>query len=163
MADMDWLKSAYLRLEGPDFAPSYRSAVKIAEREGWPYPIQKTAKRWLDAEVQRTTQAYLRQGVKGLMRCFPAQIRDRTGLHAMEAVNADCHKIDVFVKWPDGTVNRPQIVVFQDLYSGKFLSWRVDHDPNKVMEAVLEGNQQIMGRLESIVSRHEDHLLKGSR
>ncbi|WP_027237268.1 transposase domain-containing protein [Leisingera caerulea] len=130
---MDWLKSAYLRLEGPDFAPSYRSAVKIAEREGWPYPIQKTAKRWLDAEVQRTTQAYLRQGVKGLMRCFPAQIRDRTGLHAMEAVNADCHKIDVFVKWPDGTVNRPQIVVFQDLYSGKFLSWRVDHDPNKVM------------------------------
>jgi len=30
------------------------------------------------------------------------------------------------------------------------------------MEAVLEGNQQIMTRLESIVSRHEDHLLKGN-
>jgi hypothetical protein len=27
------------------------------------------------------------------------------------------------------------------------------------MEAVMEGNAQIMGRLESIVSRHEDHLL----
>ncbi|MCF6233285.1 MAG: Mu transposase C-terminal domain-containing protein [Rhodobacteraceae bacterium] len=35
--------------------------------------------------------------------------------------------------WPDGTINRPQIVAFQDLYSGKTLSWRVDHDPNSVM------------------------------
>ncbi|EBA16379.1 transposase, putative [Roseobacter sp. SK209-2-6] len=25
------------------------------------------------------------------------------------------------------------MVAFQDLYSGKFLSWRVDNDPNKVM------------------------------
>ncbi len=31
------------------------------------------------------------------------------------------------------------------------------------MEAVLEGNQQIMGRLENIVSRHESHLLQGNR
>ena len=30
------------------------------------------------------------------------------------------------------------------------------------MEAVLEGNQQIMSRLEAIVSRHEDHLLQGA-
>lgn len=37
------------------------------------------------------------------------------------------------MEWPDGTINRPQIVAFQDLYSGKILSWRVDHDPNKVM------------------------------
>jgi hypothetical protein len=130
---MDWLKSAYLRMEGPTFAQSYRAAVKIAEREGWAYPIQRTAKRWVDAEVPRTTQIYKREGPKGLIRCFPAQIRDRSTLHAMEAVNADCHKIDVFVKWPDGTINRPQIVAFQDLYSNKILSWRVDHDPNKVM------------------------------
>jgi len=31
------------------------------------------------------------------------------------------------------------------------------------MEAVLEGNQQIMTRLETIVSRHENHLLNGSK
>lgn len=30
------------------------------------------------------------------------------------------------------------------------------------MEAVLEGNAKIMGRLETIVSRHEDHLLQGN-
>lgn len=67
------------------------------------------------------------------MRCFPSQIRDRSTLSALEGVNADCHKIDVFVRWLDGRVIRPQIVGFQDLYSGKILSWRVDNDPNKVM------------------------------
>ena len=30
------------------------------------------------------------------------------------------------------------------------------------MEAVMEGNTKIMSRLEQIVSRHEDHLLKGN-
>ncbi|QBR36057.1 transposase [Leisingera sp. NJS201] len=130
---MDWLKSAFLQFEGPTFSQCYRKAKLKAEKEGWPFPIQKTAKRWVDAEVQRTTQIYTREGPRGLMRCYPAQIRDRSSLTAMEAVNADCHKIDVFVEWPDGTVNRPQIIAFQDLYSNKILSWRVDHDPNKVM------------------------------
>ena len=83
--------------------------------------------------MPRVTRVFARQGVAGLERCFPAQIRDRSGLSALEGVNADCHKIDVFVLWPDGKINRPQIVAFQDLYSGKILSWRVDHDPNKVM------------------------------
>lgn len=130
---MDWLKSAFLRLERPTFAQSYRAAVAEAKRKGWAYPILKTAKRQVDAEVPRTVQVFQREGVSGLMRCFPPQIRDRSTLTALEAVNADCHKIDVFVEWPDGTINRPQIVAFQDLYSGKILSWRVDHDPNKVM------------------------------
>ncbi|UWQ31265.1 Mu transposase C-terminal domain-containing protein [Leisingera sp. M527] len=130
---MDWLKSVFLQFEGPTFSQCYRKAKLKAEKEGWPFPIQKTAKRWVDAEVQRTTQIYTREGPRGLMRCYPAQIRDRSSLTAMEAVNADCHKIDVFVEWPDGTVNRPQIIAFQDLYSNKILSWRVDHDPNKVM------------------------------
>ncbi|WP_027237258.1 DUF2730 family protein [Leisingera caerulea] len=49
----------------------------------------------------------------------------------------DVHKIELAMERVNGTMGR--------------------------MEAVLEGNQQIMGRLESIVSRHEDHLLKGSR
>lgn len=31
------------------------------------------------------------------------------------------------------------------------------------MEAVMEGNAKIMQRLETIVSRHEDHLLSGAK
>lgn len=132
-AFMEYLKGLYLRLEQPTFSQSYRLAKKKAEAEGWDVLTQKTAQRRMEADVPRVTRVFAREGVKGLMRCFPAQIRDRSGLSALEGVNADCHKIDIFVKWPDGTVNRPQIVAFQDLYSGKILSWRVDHDPNKVM------------------------------
>ncbi|GIT85438.1 transposase domain-containing protein [Roseobacter sp. OBYS 0001] len=132
-AFMDHLKSDFLRLEGPAFTDCYRDAVAEAVKQGWEYLRERTAKRRLDAEVPRVTRVFAREGEKGLRRCFPAQIRDRSGLHALEGVNADCHKIDVFVRWPDGTVDRPQIVGFQDLYSNKILSWRVDHDPNKVM------------------------------
>jgi putative transposase len=56
---------------------------------------------------------------------FPAQRRDRSMLHALQWVNADGHRFDVFVKWPDGTTARPMGVFFQDLYSGKLLGYRV--------------------------------------
>jgi len=61
---------------------------------------------------------------------FPAQRRDRSALHAMEVVNCDGHKIDVTCVWPDGTKGRPVIWAFQDVYSGKTLSWRVDRTEN---------------------------------
>lgn len=130
---MELLTSLYLRLEAPKFKDCYRDALRVAKSKGWTTVHERTAIRRIEKDVPRVTTVFAREGLKGLMRCFPAQIRDRSGLHALEAVNADCHKIDVFVEWPDGTINRPQIIAFQDLYSNKMLSWRVDHDPNKVM------------------------------
>jgi len=130
---MDWLKSDYLRNGQQSFAECYRDSVDKAKREGWAFLMDRTALRALKREVPRITRVFAREGVAGLERCFPPQIRDWSTLHAMEMVNADCHKIDVFVEWPDGTINRPQIIAFQDLYSRKMLSWRVDHSPNKVM------------------------------
>ena len=128
----DKLKADFLRLERPTFASCYRRAKRLAEKEGWVFLPERTARRYLDRTVDRVSQIYAREGHEGLMRCFPPQTRDRTQMVAMEGVNADCHKIDVFVEWPDGTINRPQIVAFQDIYSGKILSWRIDHTPNKV-------------------------------
>ncbi|EBA16378.1 hypothetical protein RSK20926_21674 [Roseobacter sp. SK209-2-6] len=58
----------------------------------------------MDAAAQRTTKVYKREGLKGLLRCYPAQIRDKSGQHALEGVNADCHKFDVFVLWPNGKI-----------------------------------------------------------
>jgi putative transposase len=132
-AFIDLLKSLYLRLEQPTFKQCYRMACAQAKSNRWNVLTERTAMRRINAEVPHVTQVFAREGQKGLQRCFPAQIRDRSGLSAMEGVNADCHKIDIFVQWPDGTINRPQIIAFQDLFSGKILSWRVDHDPNKVM------------------------------
>lgn len=130
---IEWLKADYLRLAGPSFNSSYERAVKLATAGGLDVLTLRTARRWMDENVPRVTQIFAREGEKGLARCFPPQIRDRSQLEALEAVNADCHKIDVFVQWPGiEKPVRPQIVAFQDLYSGKMLAWRVDLDPNKV-------------------------------
>lgn len=137
----DWLKADFLRLEGPSFAKCWRTAKTLCEAHGLSYLSERTARRWMDDAIPRVSQVYMREGEKGLLRCYPAQVRDRSTLAALEGVNADCHKIDVFVYWPgfDKPI-RPQIVAFQDLYSGKILSWRVDVDPNKVavMSAFME-------------------------
>ena len=130
---MDRLKADYLRLERPSFASCYRRVVRLAREHDWDTLPERTALRRLNEEVPRVTQIFAREGYVGLERCFPPQTRDRTGMVAMEGVNADCHKFDVFVQWPDqNRPERPQIVAFQDIYSGKILSWRVDHAPNKV-------------------------------
>lgn len=129
----DWLKADFLRLEGPAFRSCYRRIFKLCEANGLTTLTERTAQRWMDEAVPYVSQVYMREGVSGLAKCFPPQIRDRTGMTALEGVNADCHKIDVFVEWPGFEKPiRPQIVAFQDLYSGKILSWRVDVDPNKV-------------------------------
>ncbi len=129
---IDRLKADFLRLEAPTFASSYRRVKRVCEANGWSVLAMRTAKRRIDELVPRVSQVFAREGVSGLQRCFPPQTRDKTGMVALEGVNADCHKIDAFVQWPDGSIDRPQIVAFQDLYSGKILSWRVDHTPNKV-------------------------------
>ena len=130
---LDWLKADFLRLGEPSFQSCYDRVVMACDDRGLAVLSPRTARRWMNENVPRVTQVYARQGLSGLQKCFPPQIRDRSMLTAMEAVNADCHKIDIFVKWPgiDKPV-RPQIIAFQDLYSNKILSWRVDLDPNKV-------------------------------
>lgn len=138
-----WLKADYLRIGGGSFASSYRRVVRLCEAQGIKYLTETTARRWIERAVPRISRVFMREGEKGLLRCFPPQIRDRSSLSALEGVNADCHKIDVFVSWPGFEKPiRPQIVAFQDLYSGKFLSWRVDVDPNKV--AVMSAFRELL-------------------
>lgn len=137
---MDVLKADYLRPERPTFKSAYRRAVRIAEAKGWAALTLKTAKRHLDREVSALTQLLCRKGIDAVKQAYPAQVRDRRALHAMEAVNADYHRFDVFVRWPTGEIVRPQMCAFQDIYSGRILSWRVDQTPNKVGVSLALGD-----------------------
>lgn len=121
----DWIRADFLRLEQPTFEGCWRTLSRRAAEQGWQLPSKKTVQRRLDA-LPATVRILGRQGVEALKRMYPAQQRDRSVFHALEAVNADGHKWDVFAKWPDGTIGRPMMVAFQDLYSGKILSWRID-------------------------------------
>jgi len=120
-----FLLGDYLRLDRPNFSDCYRRLQRAAADHGWTIPAARTLERRIDAiPVQQRVLA--RDGVEALKRMFPAQRRDRGVFHALEAVNADGHTWDVFVQWPGAAQPaRPNMVCFQDLYSGKILSWRI--------------------------------------
>lgn len=123
----DTLVSDYLRPSGPAFSACYRRMQAAAKKHGWsPIPSERALRRRLDTEVQKAVQTLARAGKDKAKTLYPAQRRDRSMLHAMEAVNMDGHKLDVFVQvpWTDKPV-RLYLIAIQDLYSGKVLSWRL--------------------------------------
>lgn len=125
----DYVKSDWLRPEKPTVSACYRRLRQVADELGWTIPSEKTINRWLnDLPIEVITLA--REGRNSVKNLIPAQERDRTHLHALQAVNADGHKFDVRVEWPDGTIGRPLLVAWQDLYSNAILSWRVDRSEN---------------------------------
>ena len=129
------LHRLYLRAGGQSLRACHDEAAKLAVARGTPVPTYKTVQRWLDREVSRPVRILARRGVDALRAAYPPQRRDKTALHAMEAVNGDVHRFDVFVRWPGGPgqpdqVIRPQMVAFQDVHSGMLVAWRVDRTPN---------------------------------
>jgi len=126
----DALYVEYMRPAAPTFSACYRKIKRAAEKNGWTLPSESACLRRMQL-VQPEVHMLNRRGADAVKRMFPAQERDRTVFRALEAVNADGHKWDVFVKWPDGHVGRPMMVGFQDLYSDLFLSWRVDRSENR--------------------------------
>ncbi len=126
----DMLRADYLRPERPTFEACFRRLQAVAAVKGWELPSGQTLRRRLEA-LPDAIRVLARQGDEALKALYPAQQRTRGHFHALEAINVDGHKWDVFVKWPDGVVRRPMMVAFQDLYSGKLLSWRIDWSENK--------------------------------
>lgn len=120
------LISDYLRPECPSFTSCYRRVASIAEARRLPMPIERTLRRRFDKEIPEALIVAKRKGADALRQLLPPQKRSVMDLHAMEAVNIDGHRWDVFVRWPDGRIGRPMMVAIQDLYSRKFLAWRID-------------------------------------
>ncbi|ODR93552.1 hypothetical protein AUC70_11865 [Methyloceanibacter stevinii] len=126
-----FLKADYLRPEQPSFTACYRRMKEAAEQHGWaPIPSAKTLQRRVNREVPRGARVLARGGRDTAKAIFPHQTRDRSGFMAMQAVNADGHRFDVFVKWPDGEVSRPLMVAVQDLYSGMIVGHRLAKTEN---------------------------------
>ena len=116
----------YLRLERPAAESCYRRLQARRKANGWPkLPALKTLVRRLEREIPADQIILARDGEEALELIGPKVARTRLGMHAMERVNSDGHVIDVFVKFPDGSIGRPTLVGWQDIYSGKLLSWRV--------------------------------------
>ncbi|RVK13464.1 transposase domain-containing protein [Sinorhizobium meliloti] len=123
----DFLKSDYLRPEKPGFSACYRRMMEAARLHGWaPIPSERSLRRRLEADVPKAIQVLTREGKDRAKTLYPAQRRSRAHLHAMQAVNMDGHKLDLFVRLPGrDTPTRMYLVGIQDLYSGKVLAWRL--------------------------------------
>lgn len=126
------LKSDYLRPERPSFSACYRRVVKLAKSKKWsPIPSERALRRRFDHEVPEAVQIAAREGRQKLKALYPPQRRTRSHLHAMQAVNMDGHRFDVFVRFPNNRVGRVYMIALQDLYSGKFVAWRISDSENK--------------------------------
>ncbi|MDP1696469.1 MAG: transposase domain-containing protein [Xanthomonadaceae bacterium] len=121
----DIYKADWLRLEQPSAESCYARLQRVATEHGWELPSLRTFTRRIDREIPVQVQVLAREGEEALMRMYPAQERDRSGFAALEAVNADGHKFDVFTRFEDGTIGRPMMVGVQCLGSGKLLGYRV--------------------------------------
>lgn len=127
----EMIKSDWLRPERPTFSSCYWRLERAAKDKGWTIPSSRTLLRRMEKEVPRAVATLARKGQEAARKMYPAQERDRSMFHALEAVNADGHKWDVWVRWPDGTEGRVMMVAIQDLYSGMILSYRLDRTENR--------------------------------
>ncbi|WP_455466616.1 transposase domain-containing protein [Bartonella sp. B39] len=121
------LCSDYLRPSRPAFSACYRRMVTVAREKGWvPIPSERALRRRFNKEISKAVVTLAREGEEKAKKLYPAQRRDRSALHALQAVNMDGHKLDVFVQvpWAEKPV-RLYLIAIQDLYSGKILSWRL--------------------------------------
>ncbi len=125
-AAWEFFKADYLRLEAPSIAACYRRLQRAADAHGWQIPSKRTVERWVRCEIPRSVQVLARQGEQALMRLYPAQERSVRNLRALEWINGDGYQHNVFVRWPDGTIERPKTWFWQDVYSRKILAFRTD-------------------------------------
>ncbi len=121
----EYILADYLRAEAPALSAVYDRAAQRFDD----LPSIKTVQRRIN-ELPNTVIVLAREGVEALARMYPHQERDHSFYGALEAVNADGHKFDVFVQWPDGEISRPLMVGWQDVFSGKVLSYEVTKTEN---------------------------------
>tara|TARA_R110001583_G_scaffold32107_9_gene110085 strand:+ start:1455 stop:3407 length:1953 start_codon:yes stop_codon:yes gene_type:complete len=136
----EFIKADFLRLSKPPFTACYLRLESAAKEHGWMVPAARTLERRLMTEIPEPVRVLLREGSDKLKMMYPPQVRDRTEFHAMEAINIDGHKWDVFVKFPDGEVTRPMMIAIQDLYSNKCVAWRVDKSENSDLVRLAFGD-----------------------
>jgi transposase InsO family protein len=117
------LLSDYLRPEKPPFSSCYYRLERYAAKHGLRLPHERSLRRKLERDIDPRVVIMRREGADALRQTLPPLERTVADLHAMECVNVDGHKWDVFVEWPDGTIGRPITVGIQDVYSRKILGW----------------------------------------
>jgi hypothetical protein len=126
-------KADYLRLSKPTLTSVCRRVGKIAAQMGVSMPSERTFRRRVERDIPAEVLMLRREGTEALRRAVPANRRTVAELQAMEWVNVDGHKFDVFVRTPDGRIVRPMMVAIQDVFSRKMLAHRIGTEESAVL------------------------------
>ncbi|MGE4489143.1 MAG: transposase domain-containing protein [Kiritimatiellales bacterium] len=137
------IPQAYLKLVAtfymsdtqPGFAECLRAANRAARAEEPPVDVprcsEKTIRRHFDSIYLPEAQCYAREGEKAWeARYWPAMRRDRSMLGALEVLNGDGHKLDYWVRWPDGKEGRAMATFWMDLSSNYFFPPAIEASEN---------------------------------
>ena len=129
-AAWDFFRADYLRLEAPTVAACYHRLQRAANEHGWQIPAIRTVERWAINKIPATTRVLMREGELALMRRHPPIERSVKELYATQWINGDGYLHNVFVQFPDGSIDRPKTWFWQDVHSRKILSYRPDRTEN---------------------------------
>lgn len=128
-----FFKADYFRNERPQLGSCYERLKRAAKANNWVIPSLSSVKRKIARDVPKTHQIYLREGEYALSRLYPSLIRSVASIQAMEWVNGDGYKHNVFVQWHNGHIIRPKTWLWQDVRTRKILAYRCDESENTNM------------------------------
>ncbi|MFN4097789.1 MAG: transposase domain-containing protein, partial [Sphingomonas sp.] len=123
----DAILKGYLRPEKPSLRKVVRDVQAHAAARGWVLPSYASIARRV-ARLDPRLVVLAREGRRAFEALYPPLQRSVAHLGALEWVNADGHRLDVFVRLPErfgGGVGRVHLVAWQDIYSRKILAWRL--------------------------------------
>ncbi len=131
-SDLAWeaFKTDYLRNEAPNIATCYDRVLRLANENNWQLPSRKTIERWVKTKIPKSIRVLQREGEISLMALYPPIERSVASLTAMQWINGDGYQHNVFVKFADGTIDRPKTWFWQDVHSRKILAYRIDITEN---------------------------------
>ncbi|AUZ85813.1 transposase domain-containing protein [Methylophaga nitratireducenticrescens] len=122
-------KADYLRLEQPTATACYYRLQRTAVEHGWAIPSLKTIERRIRS-IPLSIRVFKREGEAGLIKIYPAQDRTVEQLHSLQWINGDGYQHNVFVRLPNGDIERLKTWFWQDVYSRKIIGYRVDESEN---------------------------------
>ncbi len=124
----------WLRAESPNYQECYTRLQQAALRNGWNIPTLKTLVNRIKTDIPQEVVVYCRGGMfKAKQTLIPAQRRTREGMYAMQRVSGDGHTLRIRCHLEDGTVIRPTVWVFQDVFSSAVVGYSIDISENTEM------------------------------
>ena len=119
----DFFLARWLTTSKPPMFTVYEETLEEGSKRGWIIPSYKTVARKVEL-IPETIKVSGRNGIDALRRMYPAQQRDYTTLRIHELWNSDGRRADVFCRWPDGSIGRPFVVVWQEVRTRMILGVR---------------------------------------